>query len=153
MIKHMVNFEKLCTIIPEWKWEELKIGLEKSIISGVDVKAYAIQVLTEVIDQYDEVLKLSIADEDEVWTILNKLCVLKEQEEEKILNKWIFAIIYYVYTYDGDRVFEVIEETYVAFGYTKYIENLISYMPCEDGKTMEDRLGEFIYDGRQRYLN
>ena len=38
MIKYVINFEQLCTIIPEWKWIELKIGLEKSIISSQDVK-------------------------------------------------------------------------------------------------------------------
>ena len=89
MIKYVINFEQLCTIIPEWKWVELKIGLEKSIISSQDVKVYAIQVLSESIDKYDIVLELSIANEDEVWTILDKLCFSEEQEEEKILNKWI----------------------------------------------------------------
>lgn len=151
MIKYVINFERLCAIIPEWKWVELKIGLERSIISSRDVKVYAIQVLTESIDEYDVVLELSIADEDEVWTILDKLCFLEEQQEEKILNKWIFAIIYYVYTYDRDRVFEIIEETYVEFEYSRQIQNLISYMPCEDGRTMEERLEEFICDGEIMY--
>ncbi len=151
MIKYVINFEQLCTIIPEWKWVELKIGLEKSIISSQDVKVYAIQVLSESIDKYDIVLELSIANEDEVWTILDKLCFSEEQEEEKILNKWIFAIIYYVYTYDRDRVFEIIEETYVEFNYFRQIENLIPYMPCEDGRTMEERLEKFIRDGKEMY--
>lgn len=103
------------------------------------------------IDKYDIVLELSIANEDEVWTILDKLCFSEEQEEEKILNKWIFAIIYYVYTYDRDRVFEIIGETYVEFNYFRQIENLIPYMPCEDGRTMEERLEKFIRDGKEMY--
>ena len=151
MIKYVINFEQLCTIIPEWKWVELKIGLEKSIISSQDVKVYAIQALSESIDKYNVVLELSIANEDEVWTILDKLCFLEEKEEERILNKWIFAIIYYVYTYDRDKVFEIIEETYVEFDYPRQIQNLIPYMPCEDGRTMEERLEEFICDGEEMY--
>ncbi len=111
------------------------------------------QVLTESIDEYDLVLELSMANEDEVWDILDKLCFLEKQEEENILSKWIFAIIYYAYTYDKNRVFEVIEETYVEFDYSRQIQNLISYMPCEDGRTMEERLKEFIYEGEITYLN
>ena len=57
MIKYVINFEQLCTIIPEWKRVELKIGLEKSIISSQDVKVYAIQVLSESIDKYDIVFR------------------------------------------------------------------------------------------------
>lgn len=153
MIRYVVNFERLCSIIPEWKWVELRVGLEKSIISIQDVQVYAVQILTESIDEYDLVLELSIANEDEIREILDRLCNLEEKQEAKIiLNKWIFAIIYYAYTYDRDRIFEIIDDTYVEFEYSSQIQNLISYMPCEDGRTIEERLKEFIYDGRMIYL-
>lgn len=151
MIKYIINFERLCKAIPMWKWVELKIGLEKSIISNQDVKTYAIQMLTESVDKYDLVLELSIADENEVREILENLCFLEEQREEEIINKWIFAIIYYAYTYDRDKVFEIIEEIYVEFEYSRLIQHLISYMPCEDGKTREKRLEEFICNGVKNY--
>ncbi|MBE5894160.1 MAG: DUF2247 family protein [Lachnospiraceae bacterium] len=152
MIKYAIDFERLCEIMPNWKWLELKIGLEKTIITSKDIKEYAIQVLNESIDKYDVVLELSIANKEEVLTILDKLCVLEEQEEEKILKKWIFAVIYYVYTYDRDRVFEIIQETYSAFEYPTQIQNLIPYMPCEDGRTIQERLEEFMRDGEEMYL-
>ncbi len=33
MLDGKVNFERVCGIVKEWKWCELKAGLEKKIIS------------------------------------------------------------------------------------------------------------------------
>lgn len=152
MIRYTISFERLCAIMPEWKWLELEIGLKKSIITAQDIKGYALQILTEYIDKYDLVLELAVAKEDEVCQILERLCFPVEQQDESVLNKWIFAIIYYVYIYDRGRVFEIIEDVYVEFDYLKQLQNLISYMPCEDGKTIEERLEAYILDGERKYI-
>ena len=61
MLKNKINFDNICNIIPDWTWNELKVGLEKSIISNSQIISYAVLVLSEDIDQFDSVLELSIS--------------------------------------------------------------------------------------------
>lgn len=149
MLKRKVNFDRVCDVIPNWKWGELKVGLEKSIISNKDIISYAIWVLSEDMEQFDSVLELSIAEEDEVEELLFNL-VFKEAEKdlEMINSKWMFAIIYDAYIHTNSEIYDVIEDVYAEFEYPEEISGLIGYMPSDDGKSMDENLHEYIKIGK-----
>ena len=149
MLRSKVNFDRICDTIPNWKWNELKVGLESSIISNSEIISYAVLTLSEAMDQFDSVLELSIAEEDEAEEIVSNLA-LKEgkQDIEKIKSKWIFAIIYDAYIYLNDEIYNVIEDVYTEFEYPKEISNLIGYMPCDDSRPMDEKLNEYIEMGK-----
>lgn len=73
----------------------IKYRVTKKIISARDIIAYARFILSEDLEQFSEILGLSIAEENEVEEILSKL-VLNENvsSEQNINSKWIFVIIY-----------------------------------------------------------
>jgi len=145
MLKNKINFDNICNIISDWTWNELKVGLEKSIISNSQIISYAVLVLSEDIDQFDSVLELSISKEDEVEEILFNLATKEGKYDLKMINsKWIFAIIYDAYSYLNDEIYDVIEDVYTEFGYPKEISNLIGYMPCDDSRSMNEKLNEYI---------
>ncbi len=145
MLKNKINFDNICNIIPDWTWNELKVGLEKSIISNSQIISYAVLVLSEDIDQFDSVLELSISKEDGVEEILFNLATKEEKYDLKMINsKWIFAIIYDEYSYLNDEIYDVIEDVYTEFEYPKEISNLIGYMPCDDSRSMNEKLNEYI---------
>lgn len=145
MLKSKVNFDRICDTIPNWKWNELKVGLEKSIISNSEIISYAVLVLSEDVEQFDSVLELSIAEEDEVQGIVLNLAFKEGEQDLEIINsKWIFAIIYDAYIYLNDEIYNVIDDVYTEFEYPKEISNLIGYMPCDDSRPMDVKLNEYI---------
>ncbi len=149
MLRSKGNFDRICDIIPNWKWNELKVGLEKSIISNSEIISYAVLALSEDMDQFDRVLELSIADEDEVEEMVFNLAFKEgKQDLEMIKAKWIFAIIYDAYIYLNDEIYNVIEDVYTEFEYPKEISNLIGYMPCDDSRPMDEKLNEYIEIGK-----
>lgn len=149
MLRSKVNFDRICDTIPNWKWNELKVGLEKSIISNSEIISYAVLALSEHMDQFDSVLELSIAEEDEVEALVFNLAFKEgEQDLEMINSKWIFAIIYDAYTCLNDEIYNVIEDVYTEFEYPQKISNLIGYMPCDDSRPMDEKLNEYIEIGK-----
>ncbi len=145
MLKSKVNFNNISDVISKWKWSELKVGLEKSIISNSDIISYATLILSDDLEQFDRVLELSIAEEDEVEEVLLKLVLNEDiQNLETINSKWIFAIIYDAYIHLKDKVYDVIEDVYTEFEYPEEISNLIGYMPCNDNRPMDVKLNEYI---------
>lgn len=145
MLKSKVNFDRICDTISNWKWNELKVGLEKSIISNSEIISYAVLVLSEDVEQFDSVLELSIAEEDEVEGIVLNLAFKEGEQDLDIINsKWIFAIIYDAYIYLNDEIYSVIDDVYTEFEYPKEISNLIGYMPCDDSRPMDVKLNEYI---------
>lgn len=149
MLGSKVKFDRICDSIPNWKWNELKVGLEKSIISNREIISYAVLALSEDMEQFDSVLELSIAEEDEVEELIFNLAFKEgEQELEMINSKWIFAIIYDAYIYLKNEIYNVIEDVYTEFEYPKEISNLIGYMPCDDSRPMDEKLNEYIEIGK-----
>ena len=134
MLDGKVNFERVCGIVKEWKWCELKAGLEKKIISKKEIILYAYLIISEDTEQFDRVIELSIAEEEEV----------EKKSIETINSKWIFAIIYDAYIYLGDKVYDVIEDVYAEFEYPDEISNLVKYMPCIDNRPLNVKLDEYI---------
>ena len=89
------------------------MGLEKSIISNSEIISYAVLALSEEMDQFDSVLELSIAEEDEVEEKVFHLALKEEKQDLEMINsKWIFAIIYDAYLYLYDEIYKVIEDVY-----------------------------------------
>lgn len=149
MLSSKVDFGRICNIISNWKWNELKVGLEKSIISNSEIISYAVLVLSEGITQFDHVLELAIAKEEEVDEIILDLAFTEGEQDLKMINsKWIFAIIYDAYIYLGNGVYNVIEDVYAEFEYPEEISNLINYMPHDDGKPLDERLNKYIEIGK-----
>ena len=149
MLGSKVKFDRICDNIPNWKWNELKVGLEKSIISNREIISYVVLVLSEDMEQFDSILELSIAEEDEVEELIFNLASKEgEQELEMINSKWIFAIIYDAYIYLKNEIYNVIEDVYTEFEYPKEISNLIGYMPCDDSRPMDEKLNEYIEIGK-----
>lgn len=149
MLKNKVNFDRICDTIPIWKWIEIKVGLEKSIISNSEIISYAVLSLSEDMDQFDRVVELSIAEEDEVEEMVFNLAFKEGKKDlEMIKSKWIFAIIYDAYIYLNDEIYNVIEDVYTEFDYPKEIDNLIGYMPCDDRRPMDEKLNEYIEIGK-----
>ena len=145
MLNNKLNFERICELIPNWNWNELKFGYDKSIIANNEIISYAMLILSEDIDQFDRVLELAIANDSEVEEILKKLTLDKDiQDLTKINSKWIFAIIYDAYINLNDRVYEVIEDVYSEFEYPEEISNLIGYMSNNDCRPMDMKLNEYI---------
>lgn len=144
-----VNFRRICINIPNWKWRELRFGLEKSIIEKKDIILYANWILSEDTEQFDKVIELAIAEEDEVENILSSL-VLEEQVQnlENIYLKWMFAIISDAYFNLEDEVYDVIDDVYTEFDYPQEISGLVSYMPCNDNRPMNVKLDEYIENNK-----
>ncbi len=125
------------------------MGLEKSIISNSEIISYAVLALSEEMDQFDSVLELSIAEEDEVEEKVFHLALKEEKQDLEMINsKWIFAIIYDAYLYLYDEIYKVIEDVYTEFEYPEGISNLIGYMPCDDNRPMDEKLNEYIKIGK-----
>lgn len=149
MLNNKVNFDRICEVIPNWTWNELRIGLEKSIISNSEIISYAILILSEGMEQFDRVLELVIAEEDEAEEIILNLAFKEgESDLEKINSKWIFAIIYDAYCYLNSEIYNVIEDVYAEFEYPEEIRNLINYMPCDDSGTLDEKLDKYIKIGK-----
>lgn len=120
-------------------------GIEKSIISFKDAISYAKLILSDELEQFDLVLELSISEENEGKQILDELCKTEIKEDIYLIkNKWMFAIIYDAYLNDKFRIFDVIEDVYAEFEYSEIISNLVRYMPCEDHRSMEEKLIEYL---------
>ena len=134
MLKQRIDFEKIYEHIPLWKWSELAFGLKKSLLSVEEIKAYALFILTEETEQFDTVLKICIATEEEKVEDNLDILVRKEKLDDfEIINsKWIFAIIYNAYL-SSEEVFDVIEDVYVEFDYPEEIKCLISYCTIVKG--------------------
>lgn len=148
-LKSKVNFDRICSIVPNWKWYELRVGLARSIISNREVISYALLILTEDVAQFDRLLNLAIAQEDEVDEMVFNLAANEEKPDlETVNSKWIFAIIYDAYIHFRDEVYDIAEDVYVEFEYPKEIYSLIGYMPCDDNKPMDERLYEYIQIGK-----
>ncbi len=153
MLKYSVDFDRICNNISSWTWTELKFGYDKKIITNNDLITYAVMTLTEGMNQFNNVLELSISDEYEVdEKILNLAYNEEGQKLENIISKWIFAIIYDMYTYSTDNIYNVIENLYIDFEYPKELSNLISYMPRNDGKTIEENLNLYIQLGENKWI-
>lgn len=145
MLKNKISFEDIYKIIPKWQWGELKVGLEKSIICNKDIISYSVYILSDDIVQFDTVLELSIAEEDEVEEILSRLVLNEKMQNcQTISHKWVFAIIYESYMNNKDNVYEVIDDVYTEFEYPEVISSLIGYMPCDDGRILDTKLNEYI---------
>lgn len=63
----------------------------------------------------------------------------------------IFAIIYDAYIHLNDEIYDVIEDIYTELEYPKEISNLIGYMPCDDGRSMDEKLNQYIEIGKNRW--
>lgn len=149
MLKSKVNFDRICDTISNWKWNELKVGLEKSIISNREIISYAVLALSEEMDQFDSVLELSIAEENDVEEMVFNLAFKEEKQDLEMINsKWIFAIIYDAYIYLNNEIYSVIEDVYTEFEYPEEISNLIGYMPCDDSRPIDEKLNEYIKIGK-----
>lgn len=145
MLNYRIDFEKLSTLLPNWSWQELRYGLNRKYITENDIVSYAVQILAEDIMLYDLILELSIADDDEVEELLCRLTENEvEQNLDKIEGKWVFSIIYLAYTCERNHLYEIIDDVYTEFDYPEEIKNLIGYMPCEDGRSMDERVEEYI---------
>lgn len=145
MLNYKIDFEKLSTILPNWSWQELRYGLNRKYITENDIVSYAMQILAEDITQYDLILELSIADGDEVEELLCRLIENEVQQNlDKIESKWVISIIYLAYTCERNHLYEIIDDVYTEFDYPEEIKNLIGYMPCEDGRSMDERVEEYI---------
>ena len=154
MLQRKINFDRIYGIIQDWKWKELKVGLEKSLITSSDIISYASLILKGEMVQFDKVLELSIAEENEVKEILFDLADNEEKQDlQKINSKWIFAIIYDAYLYLNNEIYNVIDDVYTEFEYPKEISNLIGYMPCDDNRTMDEKLIEYIEIGKKEWCN
>lgn len=46
-------------------------------------------------------------------------------------------------------MYDVIDDVYSEFDYPEDISNLIPYMPSNDGRTIEEKLIEYIEDGKK----
>ncbi|MCM1181374.1 MAG: DUF2247 family protein [Clostridium sp.] len=108
--------------------------------------------MSEVVDYFDDVLKLYIAEEDEVEEMISDLASREAEMDIKMINsKWIFAIIYDAYVYLSDEIYSVIEDVYVEWEYPEEISNLIGYMPCDNGRNIDEELNQYI-SANKRFL-
>lgn len=153
MLKAKVNFERICQQVTEWTWIELQSGVEMSIISYDDIIFYARKVLNEETEQFNLVLNLAIAEVEEIEELLNMLACSEEKKNTMSINsKWIFSIINDAYLYSYEILHEVIEDVYVKFDYPNEISNLISYMPSENGKSIEEEIEEYIIANQKVWI-
>lgn len=153
MLKNKVDFNELCNDVPIWTWQEIKYGTRKSIINFDDVVSYAYNILSEKTTNFDDVLKLSISDPYEAGRILDHL-VSKEtaQNNDRIISKWVFAIIYYSFLHRQDIIYSIIDDVYSEFDYPVEISSLIAYMPSEDNRNIIDKLDDYIKNGIKKWL-
>lgn len=152
MLMNKIIFENIYNLIPKWKWCELSFALNRTIISCRDIISYASFILSEDLEQFDIVIELSIAEESEVEEILHELIEKEEKSEtDSIESKWIFAIIYDAYINSKDNVYSVIDDVYSGFDYPEEISNLIAYMPNNDGRSIEEKLSEYVDNEKKRW--
>lgn len=150
MLMNKINFENIYNLIPKWKWCELSFALNKTIISSRDIISYASFILSKELEQFDKVIELSIAEDSGVKELLCELIENEEKSEiDSIERKWIFAIIYDASINFQDNVYGVIDDVYSEFEYPEEISNLIAYMPSNDGRTVEEKLSEYIDNAKK----
>lgn len=126
------------------------MGLKESIISNGEIISYAVSILSENMDQFDIVLELAIAEEDEAEEIVFNLALEEGEQDLKLINsKWIFAIIYDAYINSKDTIYDVIDDVYTEFEYPNEISNLIGYMTSDDGRTIDEKLNQYIEINRE----
>lgn len=150
-MNYKVDFEELNILVSNWSWQELKFGLSRNLIAESDIISYAMQILAEDIVKYDLVLELSIASEDEVAELLESLIESEVlQTLEAIESKWVFSIIYFAYSYEPKRLYEIIDDVYSGFDYPEEIKNFVGYMPCEDGRDIEEKIVDYIKENIEK---
>ena len=102
-------------------------------------------------ENHDELLSQLTLEEDEFDKLLSQLLLEKQEYEEKILQKWTFAIIYDAYIYSLEKINDIIEEIYVEFDYPEELSNLVTYMPCDCEKALEERICRYIKKGKREW--
>ncbi len=152
MFLNRIFYEESFELIKKWSWSEIKYGLEKSFITCEDVILYARNILDEDTEDFDLVLNLSIANENEVADVLISLISNEKTEDDNIIrSKWIFSFVYnsFIKAYD---ISQVIDEVYTTFNYPDEISMLVGYMPCEDCNTIDERIEQYIKDGKIMWI-
>ena len=152
MLLNKIDFKNIYTLIPEWKWQEIKYGLDNSLITYQDAINYANERLLYDSKHFNEILELAISTECEAEKLLQQL-VLGEtiQDNNYIVSKWIFAIIYETYNYSSSKLIKIIDDIYTEFDYPDEISFLISYMPSEDCRTFDEKIVSYIENGKKNY--
>jgi Uncharacterized protein conserved in bacteria len=152
----MFDFAKIVKTINYWSWKELIWGQRNRIIRNKDIIEYAKNVLEEDIKRFDEVLELSIADEDEdIASLLVQLANLdKVETDEAIQEKWRYAILLDLYNNQDsyDNVYENIENIYADFDYQEDMASFIGYMPSSSGRSIEESWKMYLNDKSEQFV-
>jgi hypothetical protein len=136
-----------------WTWQELLFGIKHNIILIENIIAYINETISEDNKDFETILQILIVDAEEVESIVEKLALNEDkQNEEDIVSKMIFLIIYYFYTTDRNKIFDMIDDVYCVFDYPPEISHLVPYMPKEDGKSLGENLKEYIKDGENKWI-
>ena len=153
MKNYSICFNTLYNKFTTWTWHELLFGIKNNIIIIEDIINYTNDIISEENNDFDTIIKILIADIDEVESIVEKLALKeKKQNEDDIISKWIFIIIYYYYTTNKSIVFDTIDDIYCEFDYPSEISDLVSYMPKEDGDYQTDKLEKYIKRGEDFWI-
>ena len=152
----LFDFTKIVKNINYWSWQELTWGQRKHIIRNRDIIEYAKYVLEEDIKGFNEVLELSIADEDEdITSLLVQLANLdKVETDEAIQEKWQYAILLDLYNNQDsyDNVYENIENIYADFDYPEDMASFIGYMPSSSGRSIEESWKMYLNDKSEQFV-
>ena len=152
MLHYKAKFEEVTSLIPNWKWVELKFGLLNYYLSEKEIINYANQLLDSEVECWDQVVQLAIADEEEVDGLLDELILHEEEiDEQMIESKWIFAFVYHAFNYLTTSMYSIIEDVYDEFNYPDEIKSLVYYMPCEDGVPIEEKLKMYIDENCEKW--
>ena len=153
MNNYSICFSSLYSKFATWTWQELLFGIKNNIIVIEDVTNYTNEIISEEKKDLDIILQILIVDTDEVEAIVEKLASMeKKQNEDDVISKWIFLIIYYFYITNRNKVFEMIDDIYCDFEYPSEISGLVSYMPKEDGNNQDDELKKYIKNGEDFWI-
>lgn len=154
MKNYSICFLALYNRITHWTWSELLFGLRNNIIVIGDIKRYVDDVISKSDDEIDVMIQILIEENDEVESIIQELALKeRKQDIDAIRSKWIFLIIYYYYLNNRINVHDIIDEVYCDFDYPDDISTLVSYMPKEDGDSLEEKLVKYLKKSEELWIS
>lgn len=150
-----LSFEEISEYVKCWSWQELNWGLQNNLLANKDIIKYAKQILDDQMKEFDMVIELSIADNDEDISWYLDILINSEvmQDECYIKDKWRYVIIQYLYNnrIKYETVYDNIELIYADFDYPEDMAGFIRYMPANGGRSIEDSWEKYLSEAKRRF--
>ena len=138
-VYHGPAFSELRTLYNRWTWQELRWGLEHTIVNESDLRSYASEQLNESNPLFDLLLDLVTEDKysDQITRKVDNLCNAEVPESNgQIEFVWRNVILIWIIQqqYDDAKLQNEIELLFATFSHPADMASLIRWMPPSPGE-------------------